>query len=230
MKSGSAPTTSASARFCTSAAKGRFDLATGGGIENFDVPPDDGCCRFRVLDQHLGGNRIGRIDKERDTLGARHQFMQQAQPLGAQLRRHVVDAGNIAARAAEAWHDTGLHRVSAGGKYDRNGVGRCLRGKGSCRANRCDDDRHQTLHQIGRQVREPAVVAVRPAEFDRDIAALGKAGFSKALSERREKTGVRLGKARMEKSDDLRRGLLRARRDWPRGCRAAQQRDEPPSS
>ena len=23
--------------------KGRFDLATGGGIENFDVPPDDGC-------------------------------------------------------------------------------------------------------------------------------------------------------------------------------------------
>jgi hypothetical protein len=163
--------------------------------------------------------------KERDTRGARHQFMQQAQPLGAQLRRHVVDAGNIAARAAEACHDTGLHRVSAGGKYVRNGGGRGLRGESSCRADRCDDHRHRTPHQIGRQVREPTVVAVRPAEFDYDVAALGITDFSKALSERRQKTGVRLRKARMEKSNDRHRGLLRVRRERRRRC-AAEQRDE----
>ena len=38
-------------------------------------------------------------------------------------------------------------------------------------------------HQIARQGRQPIVLLLRPAIFDRDIAALDKAGFSQALAE-----------------------------------------------
>jgi hypothetical protein len=206
--------------------KGRFDLTIGAGPENVDVQPGDRRCRFHVLDHTLGRNRIGRIDKERDTCGARRHLMQQAQPLGVQFCRHVVDAGDIAARAAEACHDTGLYRVGAGGKDDRNGSGRRLCHKRRHRAYRRDNDRHLTPHQIGRQFREPAVVAVPPAIFDRNIAALDIAGFSEPFTEAGDESCVCFGRARMEQSYHRHCGLLRPRRERPRRRRAADQRDK----
>src|SRR5262249_2486536 len=170
-----------------------FDFVIGAGIENVDVLPGRRCGVFNVLDHALGGNWIGRIDKEGNTGGTGHDSMQHAEPLGAQLRCHEVDAGDVAAGVAEAGHDAGLHRIGGRGKDDWNSGGRRLCRKGRCSTYRGDNDRHLTAHQIGRQFQEPVVVAISPTEFDRDGTALGITSFTKALSERREETSVRLG-------------------------------------
>ncbi|MFZ0649917.1 MAG: hypothetical protein WAZ97_03390 [Pseudolabrys sp.] len=67
--------------------------------------------------------------------------------------------------------------------------------------NALTNDRHLTPREIGSQFRKATIVAVCPTEFDRDIAAIGISGFTEALSECGQSTGVRLGRARMEKSD-----------------------------
>src|SRR5262249_14515301 len=94
---------------------------------------------------------------------------------------------------AEASHDAGLHRIGASGKDDWNSGGRRFCRQGRCGTYRGDNDPHLTAHQIGCQFQEPVVVAISPAEFDRDGTALGITSFTKALSERREETSVRLG-------------------------------------
>src|SRR5262245_57601878 len=126
--------------------KGRFDLAAIFGFENIDVPPDRPCRRFRVLDHILCGNRICRIDKERDPSGARCQLVQETQPFGTQFGSHVIDACDICARAAEACHDTGFYRIGTGGKDYGNGGGGRFRCKGCYCADRRDNHRHLTLH------------------------------------------------------------------------------------
>src|SRR5262249_40881678 len=78
----------------------------------------------------------------------------------------------------------------------------------------------------GRQFPKPCVFAVGPAKFDRDILALRVACLGEALSECCEQASVRLGRARMEKSDHRYRPLLPPRRERPRSRCAAAQRDE----
>ena len=48
-----------------------------------------------------------------------------------------------------------------------------------------------TADQIGRQRRQPVVLTLRPAVFDRDVLALDEAGFLQALAERRHDVRVR---------------------------------------
>src|SRR5262249_51620908 len=72
--------------------KGGFDFVIGAGLENVDVLPGGRRGAFNVLDHALGWNWIGRIDKEGNTGGTGHHFMQYAEPLGAQFRCHEVNA------------------------------------------------------------------------------------------------------------------------------------------
>jgi hypothetical protein len=65
--------------------KGHFNFVTGTGLRNLDVPRIGRCRLFNVLNHNFGGNRIGPIDKQSDTRGARHQFQQHTQPLCAQF-------------------------------------------------------------------------------------------------------------------------------------------------
>src|SRR5262249_22644276 len=144
----------------------------------------------------------------------------------AQFGCHVVDAGDIATRPAEACHDTGFHRIGAGGKDDGNGGSRFFRSKGSYCADRCDNHSYLTLHQISGQFLKPAILTVRPTEFDCDVPALRVAGLAKALSKSRKQAGVWFCRAGMQETDHRHlAGLLRSRREWPRR-RAAEQRDE----
>src|SRR6516225_5831266 len=71
-----------------------------------------------------------------------------------------------------------------------------------------------------------ANVVARPPVFDRDILALDVAGLAQAIAEHRREISVNIRVARMEKSNYGQRRLLRARRERPRDCRAAEQRDE----
>ena len=92
---------------------------------------------------------------------------------------------------------------------------------------RSHDHRHLAADQIGRQRRQPIELALGPAIFDRDVAALDVAGFAQALAERGQVRRSRtLSAIAAEKPDHRHRRLLRARRERPRGRRAAEQRDE----
>jgi hypothetical protein len=68
------------------------------------------------------------------------------------------------------------------------------------------------------------VLRVRPAVFDRDVATLEIAGFSEALLNRFDKARVGTRRYAAEDSDRWYCRLLRARRERPRCCRAAEQR------
>ena len=67
--------------------------------------------------------------------------------------------------------------------------------------------------QVRRQFRQPLVLALGPAEFDRDVLALDEARFAQAFAEPRDAPGVRLGRARVQKADHRhRRAAARAQR------------------
>src|SRR5499427_2306758 len=67
---------------------------------------------------------------------------------------------------------------------------------------------------------------MRPPILDRHILALDVPGFTKALAECGQKAGISRPRA-VEESYHRHRRLLCARRERPRGRRAAEQRDEP---
>ena len=94
------------------------------------------------------------------------------------------DARDVAARPVEAGDKAELDRVAADREDDRDRRGRRLGRKRRRRAAGRDDHRHLTANQIGRQRRQPIILALRPAVFDRDVPALDIAGFAQALAER----------------------------------------------
>ena len=67
---------------------------------------------------------------------------------------------------------------------------------------------------------------LRPAVFDHDVATIDETCFAQALSKSRNQMDARLERAIMKESNHRHRRLLRPRRERPRGCRAAEQRDE----
>src|SRR5262249_55559292 len=64
----------------------------------------------------------------------------------------------------------------------------------------------------------------RPTIFDRHVLALDKSGFLKALAECGHEVGPIGKRSAVEETDH--RHCLGPRRERPRGCRAAEQRDE----
>jgi hypothetical protein len=70
------------------------------------------------------------------------------------------------------------------------------------------------------------VPSAGPAVVDRYVLALDIAGFFEALAKSAQPLGNHFGRSDLKKSDDRHRWLLAARRERPRGCRTAEQRDE----
>src|SRR5262249_40591209 len=58
--------------------EGHFNLATRTRIKNLDLTPCRRCRFFNVLDRTFGGNRVGPINKQCKTAGARDHFLQYA--------------------------------------------------------------------------------------------------------------------------------------------------------
>src|SRR5215510_10732919 len=88
------------------------------------------------------------------------------------------------------------------------------------------DHRHLTAYQIGCEVGQYVVLVLRPAILDHNISALDVAGFTKALPECGQIACTISKRRAAEESDHRHCRLLRARRERPRCCRAAEQRDE----
>src|SRR5215212_4814903 len=77
------------------------------------------------------GVRIARIAEKSDPPSLGGQLAQEFEPFRSQCRAHRVDAGCVAAGAAEAGNKAKLDRICAGGEYDGNSRGGCL-----CRESR----------------------------------------------------------------------------------------------
>src|SRR5262249_39791276 len=88
-----------------------------------------------------------------------------------------------------------------------------------------DDEAHWEAHQVFGQRRNSIVTILRPAKFDRHVAAFDVTHFAQASPESWEVIGCVVGSAAIKKSDHRHSRLLCARRERPRG-RAAEQRDE----
>ena len=137
--------------------------------------------------------------------------MQKLQSLRLQLHAECGHAGEIAARPVQTGDEPECDRISPGEEDDRNGGGRRLRREHPNHLTGRSDHGDLSPHQIARQGRQPIVLLLRPAIFDRDIAALDKAGFIQALAESAQPAGVPVGGCAAEETDQRHRRLLRAR-------------------
>jgi hypothetical protein len=150
--------------------------------------------------------------------------VQQSQLLQPYLHAQVGHARKVAARSVQAGDKSKRDRVEPKLEDDRNcrgrGLGRKCRGCAG-RGNHGD----LSANQLGRQRRQPLVLPLRPAVFDRDAFALDTTGFLQALTERGHHVRVRLGRRAAQESDHRHGRLLRAGSERP--CRrAAEQSDE----
>src|SRR5262249_4594737 len=96
----------------------------------------------------------------------------------------------------------------------------------SSRAVRYMANRHMPAHEFCRQCGKPIVVTLRPAVFDRNVLAFDVAGFFQTLAECAKEVRIRSGRSAMKITDHWHNPPLRARRERPRDCGAAQKRDD----
>ena len=149
--------------------------------------------------------------------------MQQFDPLGGDLKAESGHASEIAARPIEARHQPSGDRIAADIEDNWDRLGRRLEDERRRRASWYSDDAHLSVDQVRRKRRQTVVVPVRPAVFDRDIAALDKPGLGEALMERRHAMRPQLRQLGAEEPDHRHRRLLRTRHHRPRAA-------PPPSS
>ena len=146
--------------------------------------------------------------------------MQQLQPLGCQSAAEARDASDVGARFVEAFDEARPDRIGAADKHDRDSRRRGPNGRhGKIIA---DDHRHPATHQICRQRWQPAEIVVRKAKLDGDVLALDEPRLGKALAKRRYQMHRGGGRRAAENTDHRHRRLLRARRQRPRRCSAAE--------
>jgi hypothetical protein len=104
---------------------------------------------------------------------------------------------------------------------DRRGRG--LGGERGSPASGRNDHVDPAAHEIGREFRDPAVLAFRPAEFQRDVLPFLIATLGEALANYGDLLHPLGSRACVEETDHRHRALLlRAGRQRPRGSRAAE--------
>jgi hypothetical protein len=175
----------------------------------------------RGLDIH----GVGRIDQHAHASGCGHQFMKKFQPLRRQLAAQKIDSRQVAARPSEAGDETEPDRVIASDEDDGDRCG-CRLG-GECRrvTSGRGDYGNLSANQFGRKLRQPIVLALRPAVFDHYVLALDIADLLQALTKCAQTVRQFVRRSLIEEPDHRHRLLLRARRNRPRH-RAAKKRNE----
>src|SRR5262249_18039408 len=133
---------------------------------------------------------------------------------------------HISARPVQAGHQTELDWVYPDKENNGDRCGGRLGRKGRRGAANRGDHRHLTAHKVSRQRRQLIVLPQREAVLERDVFSLDKARLLQALAERGQGNSVgRRFDGEIADNRD-RTLLLRARRQRPRRCRGAEQRDE----
>ena len=182
-----------------------------------------GACHLGAI-QH--GGRIVGIDNDSQPPQAGHDFVQQFEPLGGDLRLLVGQTGDVSARSREARHQAVADRVARRRKDGWNGR-KCPRrfaaeNDGAGR----DDDIDLHAHELSDGLSCAHAAAFRPAVLDVHRAALDPAEFAETLHEGRCPLRPGQLRRRAQEADGRHlRGLLRAGCKRPSSC-AAEQRDE----
>jgi hypothetical protein len=135
------------------------------------------------------------------------------------LRRKFVgneaDTGDVAAGPVDVGDEAIPDRVAPGHKDDRHSR-RCSFGR-ERRRGIAHDQSYLPAKKVRHQKRQPGLIRGR-VQFDRDVLALNEACFLEALAQRSH-----VVRCAGQESHHRQLRLLRARREWPRGCRAAEQ-------
>jgi len=150
--------------------KDTIEVTFAAGSEDMELQPKAMGRRQHLTCVGLRKSGRGRVDKERHDVRRGKKLVQQFQ----HLRRYFLDqlgrARDVAARPAQAGDKAELDWIGANFEHDRDGRGRRL-----CRDRRRSagrgNHRHLTPHQIGHQCRQPVISVLRPAVFDRHVAA-----------------------------------------------------------
>src|SRR5262249_6508678 len=166
-----------------------------------------------------------RIHEHSDYGGVWNQLAQQFQSLCPEITEVDVYTGGVTPWPTQAVDESNRDRVSGRSKYNRNRRGRSLGRQRRRSAGRGHHD-HSTTTQIGRQHRQPVILAVCPAILDRHVLAFDVAGFVQAAMECGQKRRIGVTRPAIEVAYHWHRWLLRAPGQRPRGRRAAEQRDE----
>src|SRR5262249_36363031 len=167
-----------------------------------------------------------RLDEQSNRCRYRNQFVQQLESLPRHRKKDLAYARDIAPWMREAGNEANLDRIRAYDKDDRNCLRRCFGCESRGGGTRDCDDSHFATNQLGCQRRQSVVLTVRPAVFYRYILALDVADFAQALPEREQTVCERDSRSTAEEPDHRHRRLLRTRREWPRGRRAAAKQDD----
>src|SRR5262249_10143854 len=101
-----------------------------------------------------------------------------------------------------------------------------LGGEGGYRATYGKNDGPLLPHKIGGEPRQSIVLTVSPAIVEGDVLTLDKACLIEALADDRNEGQIDSGRTAAEQSDHRHRPLLRARRQRPGRCCAAEKADE----
>src|SRR5262249_38499999 len=131
---------------------------------------------------------------------------------------------HVAPRPRQTCNQTGAERVAC---HEHDWDNRCcLLCRNHCGSQR-DDNIDFEPHEFGCDLSDALRACLRPSNLDRDVAALDPTEFSQPLYECSTPLALDRRRARPQEPDHRKfGGLLRARRDRPRGCRAAEQGDE----
>jgi hypothetical protein len=148
--------------------------------------------------------------------------VQEPEPLGGNLLDKKIDAGRVSVRPRKAGDQTKPDRVVADAKDDRNRGRRSFGRLGSIVSSGRGDHGHATADQVGHEFRQATELALQPMVLDHHVPALYVAGFVEALTERVAPGSM--GRPGVHEADDREGGLLRTRRQRPRGHPAAERR------
>src|SRR6516165_2783858 len=151
--------------------------------------------------------------------------MQQVEPLCRQLTAEKVDPCQVATRPGEAGDKTKPDRVFGGNEGDRDGRG-CRLDSGRRGGRARGDYSDLSANQFGRQLRQSIVLVLGETVDDCYVLALHIADLFEAQAECAQTVRHHVRRSGVEQPDYRHCRLLRARRERPRGRRAAEDRDE----
>src|SRR5262245_46112527 len=168
------------------------------------------------------------ISKDCHSRYTRRDLLQQFQPFSAQAVFVRHEAGSVAARPRQAVDEACTDRIADNWEHDRHGAG-CQQQWAHGRGAKSKDDVRRERDQFRRVSANVGDTGCGPASVDAHVTADCPPQLLESLQERPDaslKFRIVRGCGQEHANTPRSLGLLRARRQRPRGCRTAEQRDE----
>src|SRR5262249_54254894 len=197
-------------------------------VRDLELDTEGGSRCSKIFDEVLGRRGV-RIYQCTNTSRSGKKLAQQAQSLCHQFAHERVHAGGVAARPTETGDETEFDRVVSDVEDDGSPAARGDRRARCIFIGSGDDNRHLSSYEISSQQGETVVLSLSIAILDCYVLVFDIARFGQGPEKCREIRRHWSWRSGMKKSDHWHRGLLRARREWPRDRAAECDHQFPPS-